>query len=132
VVRPGAIRVGDVVTKVPGVLPSAVFDFERIVAQPTKVGAKRAFFRSPTKTLEQIACHMTTLNPGEAAHEPHRHPEEEMIILKEGTLDALHNGQTQSMGAGSVLLIASNDLHGVRNAGQTPATYYVIKWFSPT
>jgi XRE family transcriptional regulator, regulator of sulfur utilization len=39
---------------------------------------------------------VTTLNPGQAAHEPHRHPEEVMIILKERTLDALRNGQTKT------------------------------------
>jgi len=112
-------------------MQSIIYDWNRITPEPTKTGHKRPFFRTPTSTLELLTCHVTTLNPGEAPHEPHRHPEEEMIILKEGTLDALHDGRTQPMSPGSVLLIASNDLHGVRNAGETPATYYVIKWFTP-
>jgi len=33
------------------------------------------------------------------------------------------------VGLGSVLLIASNDLHGVSNPGPGTATYYVLKWW---
>jgi len=43
----------------------------------------------------------------------------------------MQNGVTKRAGAGSIIFQASNDLHGLRNAGQTPATYYVIKWYSP-
>jgi quercetin dioxygenase-like cupin family protein len=110
-------------------MDSTLFDWEMILPVPTKTGTKRPFFRSPTNTLEKLAVHVSTLNPGEAAHAPHQHPEEEMIICKEGALDAFHNGQTKPMGPGSVLFLASNDLHGVRNIGGAPATYYVIKWF---
>ncbi|HEU4390282.1 MAG TPA: cupin domain-containing protein, partial [Blastocatellia bacterium] len=53
---------------------------------------------------------------------------EEMIIIKEGTVDVLANGQTKTVGAGSVLFFASNQTHGVRNSGKIPATYFVIRW----
>ena len=36
-------------------------------------------------------------------------------------------GQPQRVGPGSVLFAAADDLHGVQNVGDTPATYYVIK-----
>jgi mannose-6-phosphate isomerase-like protein (cupin superfamily) len=110
---------------------SQLYAWEATAAKPTKVGFTRPFFKMPTGTLDLLSCHVTTLNPGEAPHAPHRHPEEEMIILREGTLEALHNGQTERMSTGSVLLLAPNDLHGVRNVGDTPATYYVLKWFTP-
>jgi XRE family transcriptional regulator, regulator of sulfur utilization len=110
-------------------LPSTVFDWTKIEPKPTKTGETRPFFKSETATLDEMSCHVTTLNPGEAAHAPHQHPEEEMIIVKEGTLDALVNTNTTRMGPGSVFFIAPNDLHGVRNAGNTRATYYVLKWF---
>jgi len=111
-------------------MQSMICEWDKIAPEPTKTGTKRAFFKSPTGTLEQMSCHVTTLNPGARAHEPHRHPEEEIIIVKEGTLEALINERTQSMAAGSVFFIAPHDLHGVRNVGLGPATYYVIKWWS--
>src|ERR1700759_2981670 len=112
-----------------GELKSMIYDWDRIAPEPTKTGTKRPFFKGKTGTLEQMSCHVTTLNPGEKAHEPHKHPEEEMILLKEGTLEALVEGKTTKMGAGSVLFLAPQDLHGVTNVGAHAATYYVIKWW---
>ena len=113
------------------IMQSSVFDWTSIEAKPTKTGARRDFFDAPTATLDQLECHVTTINPGEAPHAPHQHPDEELIIVKEGTLEAMQNGATKQAGPGSIIFEASNQLHGLRNVGKTPATYYVIKWFSP-
>ena len=110
---------------------SSVFDWEKIPVKETKTGASRDFFRAPTATLDQLECHVTTVNAGEASHAAHSHPEEELIIVKEGVLEATQNGETKRAGAGSIIFEASNELHGLRNAGDKPATYYVIKWYSP-
>lgn len=110
---------------------SSVFEWSGIEVKQTKTGASRDFFKSPTATLDQLESHVTTLNVGEAPHPPHQHPEEELIIVKEGTIEAMQNGATKRAGPGSMIFEASNELHGLRNVGQTPATYYVIKWFSP-
>ena len=75
--------------------------------------------------------HVTTLNPSLASHAPHTHPNEEVVILKEGTLEVYSNGDTVTVGPGSVLFFASNQSHGVRNVGTAPATYHVINWRSP-
>jgi len=110
---------------------SSVFDWSSIEAKQTKTGARRDLFDSPTATLDQLECHVTTLNVGEAPHPPHQHPEEELIVVKEGTIEAMQNGVTKRVGPGSMIFEASNEPHGMRNVGETPATYYVIKWFSP-
>ena len=86
---------------------------------------------APTATLDQLAVHVTTVKPGERAHDPHRHWEEELIIVKEGTVESMQNGETMRLGPGSVIFEASNELHGLRNVGDTPASYFVIKWFPP-
>jgi quercetin dioxygenase-like cupin family protein len=115
----------------PDLLRSLIFDWNEISPQPTPTGSKRPFFRGRTATLDRLACHVSTLNAGQSAHAPHRHPEEELIIVKDGVLDALHDGKTTRMSAGSVLFIAPDDLHGVTNPGPATATYYVLKWFPP-
>jgi XRE family transcriptional regulator, regulator of sulfur utilization len=113
------------------VMGSSVFDWNTVAAKPTKVGAVRQFFRSPTATLDELECHVTTLNPGEVPHPPHQHPDEELIIVKEGTIRAFVSGQTKTVGPGSIVFQASNQLHGLKNEGTVPATYYVIRWTSP-
>lgn len=110
---------------------SAVFDWNQIEVKATRTGSKREFFKQRTASLDQLEFHATTVNPGEAAHAPHQHPEEELIIVKEGTIEATQNGNAKRAGSGSVIFQAANELHGLRNVGAKPATYYVIKWFSP-
>jgi len=112
-------------------LASVVFDWTKLEVRPTKAGFSRPITKSKTGTLDQLSIHASTLNPGQAAHAPHRHPEEELIILREGKLEALVNETRTPMTPGSVLFLAPNDLHGVTNVGDTPATYFVIKWFPP-
>jgi len=117
--------------KAPSLMSSSVFDWEKIPVKETKTGASRDFFKSPTATLDQLECHVTTVKAGEASHAAHSHPEEELIIVKEGTLESNQNGEVKRAGPGSIIFEASNQMHGMRNVGSTPATYFVIKWYSP-
>ena len=110
------------------VTKSTVIDWAKLAVKPTKTGERRELFDAPTLTLNNFEGHVTTIRPGEAPHPPHRHPDEEMILIKEGTLEVTINGATQRAGAGSVFFYASNDLHGMRNVGSTPATYYVFRF----
>jgi quercetin dioxygenase-like cupin family protein len=107
---------------------SSVFDWNTVTAKPTEVGSVRSFFKVRTPTLEQLEVHVTTLNPGKSPHPPHRHPNEEMIIVREGTVEALTNGEWKRVGPGSVIFFASNQLHGLRNVGSIPAVYHVINF----
>ena len=115
----------------PPIMGSAIFDWANVEAKNNRTGAVRKFFQAPTATLDELECHVTSLDPGETPHPPHKHPDEELIIVKEGMVEALVNGQTKRVGTGSVIFQAANQLHSIRNVGQTAATYYVIKWNSP-
>ncbi|HEY1262753.1 MAG TPA: cupin domain-containing protein [Terriglobales bacterium] len=114
------------------VMQSAIFEWNSVPVKSTNVGSARDFFEAPTPTLESLEIHATTLNPGQTSHAPHRRPNEELVIVKEGTIEALVNGEWKKAGPGSVVFNASNQLHGLRNAGDTPATYHVINWRSAT
>jgi XRE family transcriptional regulator, regulator of sulfur utilization len=110
------------------VMKSAVFEWDKLKAESKPNGARRQVFDSRTATLDQLECHVTTLNPGQSPHPGHHHPEEELVILKEGTLEAVQNSVTNHVEPGGVIFEASNEYHSLRNTGQTPATYYVIKF----
>jgi quercetin dioxygenase-like cupin family protein len=110
---------------------STIFDWNEMKPQATKVGAVRRLCQVPTATLDELEMHITTLNPGETSHPPHKHPDEELLIVKEGTVESLVNGEQRRVGPGSVIFQASNQMHGIRNVGDGPATYHVIRWNSP-
>jgi quercetin dioxygenase-like cupin family protein len=113
-------------------LHSAVFDWQKLTVKPSKVGEGRAVLNGSTVTLKNLESHITTVNAGEAPHAAHRHPDEELILVREGTMEATINGQAQRAGPGSIFFFASNDLHGLRNVGTTRATYHVIRLVTPT
>jgi XRE family transcriptional regulator, regulator of sulfur utilization len=114
------------------VMGSAIFDWTALKAEPNKTGSVRRVVQRPTATLDELEIHITTLNPGETPHPPHQHPAEELIIIKEGTVESLVNGEMRRVGPGSIIFQASNQLHSLRNIGTTPATYHVIQWKSPS
>jgi quercetin dioxygenase-like cupin family protein len=113
------------------VMQSTVFDWNSIAVKQTDVGSVRQFFRSPTVTLDELECHVTTLKPGLQSHPPHQHPNEELIIIREGNVEVLSNGEWKKAGPGSVVFNASNQLHALKNVGTIPAVYHVINWKSP-
>jgi XRE family transcriptional regulator, regulator of sulfur utilization len=112
-------------------LDSTAWQWNDLAAKKTDVGELRSVVRQPTRTLDELEMHITTLNPHTASHPPHTHPNEEMVILREGTLKAHVNGKEIVLPAGGVLFFASMQPHAVQNIGETPATYYVINWASP-
>jgi quercetin dioxygenase-like cupin family protein len=114
--------------KDPTVLASTFVDWDSLAAKPTAVGQVRQVFDNPTRTLDKLEVHVTTLNPGQESHPIHRHPWEEMLLIKEGDFEVSINGVKHHAGPGALVFFAANDPHNAKNVGATPATYYVINF----
>lgn len=108
-------------------MPSKVYSWDAMPEQTTAVGARRPFFDGETAALRQLEAHVTTILPGNEPHPPHRHANEELIILLRGTVDVTVEGRTERIGPGSSVFLAPNDFHGLRNVGDEPAAYYIIQ-----
>jgi mannose-6-phosphate isomerase-like protein (cupin superfamily) len=109
---------------------SAFYDWDSLAGKPTGIGYYRPVVDARIPTMEKFELHVTTLNPGKISHLPHHHPQEELILIKEGTIESSINGHKDRVGAGSVLFFASHDVHNVTNVGDVPATYYVINFYT--
>lgn len=95
----------------------------------TKVGsAQRVLLEGGTTDFKHLKIHATTLPAHQAPHPAHKHDDEELIIIKEGELTVTIEGKTKTLGAGSVALMMPGDEHGFENKGDTPATYYVMRY----
>ena len=110
------------------VLHSRVFDWNDMTAKPTDKGFYRGVYKGPTATLNELEIHVTTLSPGEISHPPHKHGNEELVIIKEGTVETLSDGKWVKAGPGSIIFEGSNELHSLKNVGTGPTTYHVISW----
>jgi quercetin dioxygenase-like cupin family protein len=115
----------------PALLGSGVHAWESLAVEKTASGERRAVFDAATATVDRLETHVTTLAAGAAAHAAHRHPDEELVFVREGVIEATINGVASRAPAGSVIFFAANDLHGMRNAGTGQASYFVLRWTSP-
>ena len=112
-------------------LLSDVFDWEKLAVTPTPKGSRRNVFDGSTATVDKLHCHVTTLNPGEKSGEASKHLQEEVIVVKEGTVEANWDGKSKTGGPGSVIFFAAGATTFLRNAGTTPCTYVVIYYYTP-
>jgi len=114
------------------VLPSKVYETEQIPYTGDAKKKGRRFFRGTTHTGFNLEMHETQLAPGEISHPPHKHVNEEVIFLMEGTIDASIEGKVTRANAGSVTYFASNDLHNFKNVGAGMCRYYVLELHGDT
>jgi mannose-6-phosphate isomerase-like protein (cupin superfamily) len=91
-------------------------------------GLHRQYFEGPTDQLKLLVAGSVTLNPGATPHPPHQHPEEEIMVVTEGTGIISLNGKDKAIGPGSMMYSAANKSHDIRNTGKTPLTFFYYKW----
>jgi len=107
-------------------LPSAFFEYEELPVKTSGDNKSRAFFNGNTHTGFVVEMHETELPAGGAPHPPHHHDHEELIVIREGILEVTIAGKSRRLGPGSVAYAASEEEHGVKNAGDTRARYWII------
>jgi quercetin dioxygenase-like cupin family protein len=108
--------------------PSAshTYRYEDLKVNVNGENRQRPILNEKTHTGFALGVHETELAPGLAPHPPHRHVHEEMILVREGTLEVTIEGRSVNLGPGSVALVASNEEHGWRNVGAGRARYFVL------
>ncbi len=113
------------------VLGASIFQWSALSAKATDYGSVRGVINAHTATLDALNVHVTTLDAGKTNHPPVRQTNEELLVVKEGTLEVMMGGEWKRVDAGGVVFNASNQPHGTRNPGPGPAIYYVINWKTP-
>ena len=107
-------------------LASHAYRFEDLPVRVSGPARQRQIFRGETHTGLEIDLHETELPAASGSHPPHRHAHDELLLVREGTVEVTIAGKTTVLGPGSVAYFASNDEHGLRNVGATPARYFAL------
>ena len=107
-------------------IPSKVVRFEDLPVESGDGHALRRILKGRTHSGYGIEMHETDLAPGAMPHPAHHHAHEEVFLVREGTLEVTLAGRASRLGPGSVVYVASNEEHGLRNVGATHAQYFVI------
>jgi len=109
-------------------LPDAVIASDKASVAHEPFGEQRVYFDGPTDQLKSMTAGSLRLNPGQEPHPPHQHPEEEILLVTEGSGEIVIQGKTTQIGPGAMMYSAANKTHGIRNTGKVPLMFYYYKW----
>jgi quercetin dioxygenase-like cupin family protein len=108
-------------------VPTTVINRDEFKTVKSNQSLQKKYFNGTMREDLPIEVHETELPPGEAPHPPHKHLHEEMALVQQGTLEVFIEGrETKRIAAGGLVYVASGQLHGWKNAGDTPARYFVV------
>lgn len=91
-------------------------------------GDLRVFLEGATEQLKGLTVGSLALKPGQSPHVPHRHPEEEILLVTEGHGEIFMEGKTTAVAMGDLMYAGSNRLHGITASAGAPMTFYYFKW----
>ena len=91
-------------------------------------GEVHVYFDGPTDQLKSMTAGSLKLKAGMEPHPPHQHPEEEIMVVTEGTGEIVVDGKTTQVGPGAMMYCAANKLHGIKSTGKTALLFYYFKW----
>ena len=90
--------------------------------------------RPSTTGVAQAESMMTAgsllLKAGMTPHAPHQHPEEEFMVITEGTGEITVEGKVTKVAPGTMMNCAAGKLHGIVKTGTAPLLFYFYKWLA--
>jgi mannose-6-phosphate isomerase-like protein (cupin superfamily) len=109
-------------------LPDSTLDEAKAKLTKESFGDLRIYYDGPTDQLKSMTAGSLRLKPGMSPHPPHTHPEEEFMVITEGTGEISIAGKITKVSPGTMMYCAANKLHGIVNTGKTPLLFYFYKW----
>lgn len=107
---------------------SATYTLEGSKTSQESFGDVTVYFEGKTQELGYLVAGSVVLHPGQEPHPPHQHPEEEFMLVGEGSGEILAGGVRTKVGPGGLMFSESNALHGIKNTGSVPMRFYYFKW----
>ena len=108
--------------------PSKVLSQSNVAPAVESWGEFYPYFTADTPATRNHLTGVAVIRPGQEIHPPHRHSEEEVLMVLEGEgtwslLDEDFPAKT-----GDILYAKPWDIHGIRNTGTTDLRFVVVKY----
>ena len=91
-------------------------------------GVQHIYYQGATNELSVLEGGSLRLKPGMEPHPPHKHQEEEIMLVTEGSGEIYVQGEVTQVGPGSMMYTNANELHGIKCTGAEPLLFYYFKW----
>ncbi|MBL7818371.1 MAG: cupin domain-containing protein [Saprospiraceae bacterium] len=110
---------------------SQVIRWDSLEAKTENGRTRRLLLEGNTTFLKYFRVHATTIEAGKAPNPPHPNKDaDELFIVKEGKIKVTIGEKSKVIEKGGVAVVLSEEVHGIENVGDTPATYYVFRYQS--
>jgi (S)-ureidoglycine aminohydrolase len=114
-------------------IASQIIRWDSLTAKTENGRTRRLLLDGTTTHLKHFRIHATTIAAGTTPNPPHPNKDaDELIIVKEGKVQFTLGDTVKVIEAGGIAVVLSGQVHGLKNVGTTPATYYVLHYESKT
>lgn len=108
--------------------PSKILSASEITPENADWGRFHAYFTEDTHALSPVLVGVAKLKAGEQIHHPHRHADEEYLMVTKGRgMWSLNGGQRPAQ-EGDILFARAWDYHGITAAEDSPLEFVVFKY----
>jgi quercetin dioxygenase-like cupin family protein len=105
-----------------------VFPFDQMPSRKmANGGTSRDVLRGTLATGEVVAVHESEQPAGTPPNPLHAIQHSEVIVIIQGTVLFGHDGKSDKLGPGGVILVTPGTQHSIRNAGEETAKYCVVQ-----
>mgnify|MGYP000359692849 CR=1 FL=1 len=108
--------------------PSVILSEAAVTPAPGEWGTFYPYFTEGSHALDPVLVGVAKINAGDEPHPPHRHVEEEYLMVTKGTGTWYLNGEKQVANEGDILFAHSWDYHGITAADDSPLEFVVFKY----
>jgi mannose-6-phosphate isomerase-like protein (cupin superfamily) len=109
-------------------LTTRVMNWDDARSRTDSWGEMRFYYTGETYATKDLLVAVAVVKPGQSVHPAHRHAEEEFLVIAEGTGVWHVDGSESPARKGDMLYVEPWVFHGLVNTGETPLTFFVIRW----
>lgn len=111
-----------------GLASGVITNAQAEVAAQGAFGTFKKLLAGETRSLRDLLTGVAVIEPGQEIHPPHQHAEEEFLYLAKGEGTWHLAGKEFAAHEGDLLYVEPWVMHGIKNTGKAPLTFFVVKW----
>jgi quercetin dioxygenase-like cupin family protein len=107
---------------------STITSEAQAIADKADWGTFYAYFTEDTHALSPVLVGVAKIDAGQQIHHPHRHADEEYLMVTKGRGTWTLNGVDRPANSGDILFARAWDYHGIRASDEGPMEFVVFKY----
>jgi quercetin dioxygenase-like cupin family protein len=107
---------------------SAILSQSDVAESKAPWGSFFPYYTQDTHVLKPVLVGVAKIEAGKEIHPPHRHADEEYLMITKGRGTWYLNGKESPAKEGDILFSRAWDYHGVRAAEDSPLEFVVFKY----